>query len=96
MFPSLYEGFGLPVLEAMCRGVPVACSNASSLPEVAGEAALLFDPGDTAQIAGAIRRLLHDEELAAELVARGRDQCARFSWREAAARTATAYERVAA
>ena len=93
VFPSLYEGFGLPVLEAMCRGVPVACSNTSSLPEVAGDAALLFDPHDTGQMAAAIRRLLVDSELAQTLVARGRGQCARFSWRAMAEGTIAAYER---
>ena len=63
VFPSLYEGFGLPVLEAMARGVPVACSNASSLPEVAGDAALLFDPHDERAIAEALGRLLEDPAL---------------------------------
>jgi len=96
VFPSLYEGFGLPVLEAMCRGVPVACSNASSLPEVAGDAALLFDPGDTGQIAAAIRRLLSDRELAAQLAARGKEQCARFSWKASAEGTIGAYKRALA
>jgi glycosyltransferase involved in cell wall biosynthesis len=93
VFPSLYEGFGLPVLEAMCRGVPVACSNASSLPEVAGDAALLFDPHDTGEIAAAVRRLLEDRELARTLADRGREQCARFSWEAAAEGTIAAYER---
>ena len=69
--PSLAEGFGLPVLEAMLRGTPVACSNATSLPEVAGDAALLFDPTDVDEIAASVRRILEDRELADRLRAAG-------------------------
>ncbi len=76
MFPSLYEGFGLPVLEAMARGVPVACSDRASLPEVAGDAALLFDPADPAAIAAAVERLLGDAAEAERLRAAGRAQAA--------------------
>lgn len=93
VFPSLHEGFGLPVLEAMNRGVPVACSNASSLPEVAGDAALLFDPRDTAQITAAMLRLLNDPAEAARLRIAGRAQAARFTWAATARATVASYER---
>jgi glycosyltransferase involved in cell wall biosynthesis len=83
--PSLYEGFGLPLLEAMACGTPVICSSAGSLPEVAGDAALQFEPKDVAGLANALQRLLTDAGLRAELVARGHEQCRRFSWDNAAA-----------
>jgi glycosyltransferase involved in cell wall biosynthesis len=93
VFPSFYEGFGLPVLEAMARDVPVACSDRASLPEVAGDAALLFDPADPDAIAGALRTLLTDRELAAGLVAKGRERVAHFTWARTAELTLASYER---
>jgi glycosyltransferase involved in cell wall biosynthesis len=93
VFPSLYEGFGLPVLEAMARGVPVACSNVSSLPEVAGEAALLFDPRDEAAIAEALRRLLSEPALAETLRTRGLERARQFSWERTARLTLDSYAR---
>jgi glycosyltransferase involved in cell wall biosynthesis len=84
-FPSLYEGFGLPVLEAQSAGVPVVCSNTSSLPEVAGDAALLVDPLDEAALARALRQAMCDECARARLIAAGTANVARFSWEACAA-----------
>ncbi len=81
VLPSTYEGFGLPVLEAMQFGVPVVCSDATSLPEVGGEAALYFSPDDPAQLAGHLEAL-QDPDRRAELGDRGKKQAARFSWRK--------------
>jgi glycosyltransferase involved in cell wall biosynthesis len=86
-YPSRYEGFGLPVLEAMAAGAPVVTSNVSSLPEVAGDAALLVDPQDTAAIGAALTRILTEPGLAEQLRARGRVQAARFTWERTARET---------
>lgn len=91
VFPSLYEGFGIPVLEAMTLGVPVLCGRVTSLPEVAGDAALYFDPRKPAEIAAAIERVAFDESLRADLIARGSAQAARFGGPQA---LAEAYVRV--
>lgn len=91
VYPSLMEGFGMPVLEAMRRGVPVACSGVSALREVAGDAAELFDPYDAGAIADAIGRLLDDPDHRAELVARGRERCRQFTWERAADETLESY-----
>jgi glycosyltransferase involved in cell wall biosynthesis len=96
VFPSLYEGFGLPVLEAMARGVPVACSDASSLPEVAGDAALLFDPRDEQAIATALQRLLGDGALAGRLRAAGYERARQFTWERTARATIDSYRRALA
>jgi alpha-1,3-rhamnosyl/mannosyltransferase len=93
VFPSLYEGFGLPVLEAMACGAPVACSNTSSLPEVAGQAAVLFDPVDVEAIAAAMMEMLRDADRRAELARRGRERAAQFSWEQTARQTLSAYYR---
>lgn len=91
VFPSLYEGFGLPVIEAMACGVPVACSNVSSLPEVAGDAALLFDPTSPEAIAMTIQQALKDADLRNQLRQRGILQASRFSWERTARLTLAAY-----
>jgi alpha-1,3-rhamnosyl/mannosyltransferase len=92
VFPSTYEGFGLPPLEAMSAGVPVACSSATSLPEVVGDAAILFAPESTDEMLSAMERILTDRSLAAELRRKGLEQANRFSWPAAAQQLIQVYE----
>jgi glycosyltransferase involved in cell wall biosynthesis len=94
VFPSLAEGFGLPVLEAMRRGTPVACSRAGALPEVAGRGARYFDPFDTGSIAAAISELLSGGAPVARLVEEGCTRAAAFTWERCAAGTLDVYDRV--
>ncbi len=91
VFPSLFEGFGLPPLEAMAWGAPVLCSDRTSLPEIVGDAGLLFDPEDEAGVARLSLSTLDDEPLRQELRRRGREQAARFTWRRCAEETMAAY-----
>jgi glycosyltransferase involved in cell wall biosynthesis len=95
VYPSLYEGFGFPILEAMACSTPVICSNVSSLPEVAGDAALQVDPLDVEALAQAIQHVIADEGLRHELVARGRQQIKRFSWQRCAQETLQVFEEAA-
>jgi glycosyltransferase involved in cell wall biosynthesis len=90
-FPSLYEGFGMPPLEAMASGTPVVVSSSSSLPEVVGDAGLVVSPSDPEELADALHRVVTDETLRAELRMRGLAQARRFSWRNTAERTLEVY-----
>jgi glycosyltransferase involved in cell wall biosynthesis len=92
--PSFYEGFGIPVLEAMSLDCPVACSNASSLPEVAGDAAKLFDPADRDDLRSAMESVLNSPSAAIELKERGRTRSREFSWRKCAENTVDIYRRL--
>ena len=94
VYPSIYEGFGLPVVEAMASGTPVVTTTGGSLPEVAGDAALIVDPYDVGALAGAITQLIEDADLRAQLVDRGLRRAGEFSWRSAADRLSAVYDRV--
>jgi glycosyltransferase involved in cell wall biosynthesis len=94
VLPSLYEGFGLPVLEAQASQVPMACATAGSLPEVAGDGAMFFDPMSADDIAQAMRRILSDEGLRSSLRERGERNVGRFLWDNAARDTLDVYRKV--
>ena len=92
VLPSFFEGFGLPVLEAMACGTPVVSSNAASLPEVAGDAAILIDPHNLEQLAQGICRVLQDSQLRAQLIQRGAEHVKEFSWEKMARETLAVYK----
>lgn len=95
VFPSLYEGFGIAILEAQWRGVPVICSNTTSLPEIAGDGAYGIDPGDPEDIASGVTAVLQDSDLRRHLVVKGRENTSRFSWERAAQETLAVFEHAA-
>lgn len=94
VYPSLYEGFGIPPLEAMSFDCPVACSNTSSMPEIVADAAILFDPSDTESIADSLETLCSDKQLRAELRQRGHKRLEAFSWHRCALETMSIYKKV--
>ena len=94
VYPSLYEGFGLPPLEAMACGTPVVTSNLTSIPEIVGDAAVLVDPTDTTELAGALEAVLSSSDLQAELIKKGKKHVIGYSWRTCAIETRKIYERV--
>jgi glycosyltransferase involved in cell wall biosynthesis len=94
VYPSHYEGFGLPVLEAMTLGAPVVSSNTSSIPEVAGDAAILIDPQDSMQLAEAILKVISDRQLRQDLINRGKERAKLFTWERTARETLKAYRTI--
>jgi glycosyltransferase involved in cell wall biosynthesis len=96
VYPSLFEGFGLPVLEAMACGCPVICSDRTSLPEVVGEAGLLVDPDQVETLAAAVRRVLNEPALAEDLRERGLARSRKFTWDRTARETRDVYREVVA
>jgi len=95
VYPSLYEGFGIPPLEAMQCDCPVICSNTSSLPEVVGQAAYLFDPESTELLREALDNMLYDTAMVETYIDRGREHAAGFSWDQCVAETLTLYRQLA-
>ena len=94
-YPTQFEGFGLPILDAFAAGVPVLTGNQTSLPEVAGDAAVLVDPTNTGSIADGLQYLLTDTEFCQQLIRNGRDRLTRFDWHTTAERVATTFEEIA-
>ena len=94
VYPSLYEGFGLPVLEAMAMGCPVVCSNTSSLPEIAGNAAILVNPTDVNEIAKAIKTILENKNISSQLKEKGLNQAKQFTWEKTARETLEIYKEI--
>jgi len=94
VFPSIYEGFGIPILEAFSYGTPVVCSKVAAIPEVAGDAAIYFDPHNIEEMADAIFAVLNNDALREELVSRGKARVQLFTWEKAAERTLAVYRRV--
>jgi len=95
VFPSIYEGFGFPLLEAMAHGVPTIAARSSSLPEIGGDATLFFPPGDASALEAQLRRILGDAALREDLVRRGRARASEFRWETAAQRTLDVLRHVA-
>jgi glycosyltransferase involved in cell wall biosynthesis len=94
VFPSLYEGFGIPLLEAFSVGIPIACSNATCLPEIAGNAAIYFNPYVSQEITIAINAILSDENIRVRLVANGRERVKNFTWKKSAQEHLTTFENI--